>query len=80
MERIVDIGAEGLHVPDKSEIHVLTFTDKRYESIVRFSSQRRKAPAEDPMSWPSSDPDAVFCRTGGDVSLFQTSRLTPHPA
>jgi CRISPR-associated protein Cas2 len=36
------------NLPEKGEIHVLTFTDKQYENIVRFSSQRRKRPRKNP--------------------------------
>ena len=36
------------NLPEKGEIHVLTFTDKQYEGIVRFSSQRRKKPRKNP--------------------------------
>jgi len=36
------------NLPEKGEIHVLTFTDKQYETIVRFSSQRRKQPRKNP--------------------------------
>lgn len=36
------------NLPEKGEIHVLTFTDKQYEGIVRFSSQRRRKPRESP--------------------------------
>lgn len=36
------------HLPEKGEIHILTFTDKQYENIVRFSSQRRKRPRKNP--------------------------------
>lgn len=36
------------NLPEKGEIHVLTFTDKQYEGIVRFSSQRRRRPRENP--------------------------------
>jgi CRISPR-associated protein Cas2 len=32
------------NLPERGDIHVLTFTDKQYENIVRFSSQRRKRP------------------------------------
>ena len=35
-------------LPEKGEVHVLTFTDKQYETIVRFSSQRRKRPRKNP--------------------------------
>lgn len=35
-------------VPEKGDIHVLTFTDRQYEGIVRFSSQRRKRPRKNP--------------------------------
>src|SRR3546814_5826634 len=30
------------NLPEKGDVHVLTFTDRQYENIVRFSSQRRK--------------------------------------
>jgi len=35
-------------LPDKGEVHVLTFTDKQYENIVRFSGQRRRRPKKNP--------------------------------
>jgi CRISPR-associated protein Cas2 len=38
---------EGI-LPEKGEVHVLTFTDKQYEGIVRFSSQRRRRPCKNP--------------------------------
>lgn len=36
------------NLPEKGEIHVLTFTDRQYENIVRFSSQRRKKQRQNP--------------------------------
>lgn len=36
------------NLPEKGDIHVLTFTDRQYENIVRFSSQRRKRPRKSP--------------------------------
>lgn len=36
------------NLPEKGEVHVLTFTDKQYEGIVRFSSQRRRKRRENP--------------------------------
>lgn len=36
------------NLPEKGDIHVLTFTDKQYENIVRFSSQRRKRSQKNP--------------------------------
>ncbi len=36
------------NLPEKGEVHVLTFTDRQYEGIVRFSSQRRRRPRENP--------------------------------
>ena len=36
------------NLPERGEVHVLTFTDKQYENIVRFSSQRRRKPRENP--------------------------------
>lgn len=36
------------NLPEKGEVHVLTFTDRQYESIVRFSSQRRKKSRKNP--------------------------------
>ncbi len=36
------------NLPDRGEIHVLTFTDKQYENIVRFSGQRRRRQRKNP--------------------------------
>ena len=36
------------NLPDQGEVHVLTFTDRQYENIVRFSGQRRKRPRKNP--------------------------------
>lgn len=36
------------NLPEKGEVHVLTFTDRQYEGIVRFSSQRRRRPRQNP--------------------------------
>jgi CRISPR-associated protein Cas2 len=36
------------NLPERGDIHVLTFTDKQYEKIVRFSSQRRQRPRKSP--------------------------------
>ncbi|KKC27463.1 CRISPR-associated endonuclease Cas2 [Sphingomonas sp. SRS2] len=36
------------HLPEKGDVHVLTFTDKQYENIVRFSGQRRKRQTKNP--------------------------------
>jgi CRISPR-associated protein Cas2 len=36
------------NLPEKGEVHVLTFTDRQYEAIVRFSSQRRRKPRRNP--------------------------------
>jgi len=36
------------HLPEKGEIHILTFTDRQYENIVRFSGQRRRRPRKNP--------------------------------
>jgi len=30
------------NLPDKGDIHILSFTDRQYENIVRFSGQRRR--------------------------------------
>lgn len=35
-------------LPDRGDIHVLTFTDRQYENIVRFSGQRRKKQQKNP--------------------------------
>lgn len=42
MRRIED------NLPDTGDIHILTFTDKQYENIVRFSGQRRKRQKKNP--------------------------------
>jgi CRISPR-associated protein Cas2 len=35
-------------LPDNGDVHVLTFTDRQYENIVRFSGQRRRKPKKNP--------------------------------
>jgi CRISPR-associated protein Cas2 len=37
-----------LKLPERGDIHVLTFTDKQYENIVRFSSQSRQRQRKNP--------------------------------
>ena len=36
------------NLPEKGDVHVLSFTDRQYEGIVRFSSQKRKRPRRNP--------------------------------
>ncbi len=36
------------HLPEKGDVHILTFTDRQYENIVRFSSQRRQRIRKNP--------------------------------
>jgi CRISPR-associated protein Cas2 len=36
------------NLPSDGEVHILTFTDKQYENIIRFSGQRRKRPQKNP--------------------------------
>ncbi len=36
------------NLPSQGEVHVLTFTDKQYENIVRFSGQRRRKRRKNP--------------------------------
>ena len=36
------------NLPDRGDVHILTFTDKQYENIVRFSGQRRKRQQKNP--------------------------------
>jgi len=36
------------NLPDRGDINILTFTDKQYENIVRFSGQRRKRQQKNP--------------------------------
>lgn len=36
------------NLPERGEVHVLTFTDRQYENIVRFSGQRRRRPRKNP--------------------------------
>ena len=36
------------NLPERGEIHVLSFTDKQYENIVRFSSQTRQRQRKNP--------------------------------
>ncbi len=36
------------NMPVHGEVHVLTFTDRQYENIVRFSGRRKRAPQKNP--------------------------------
>lgn len=36
------------NLPDKGDIHILSFTDRQYENIVRFSGQRRGRQRKNP--------------------------------
>ena len=36
------------NLPDRGDIHVLTFTDKQYENIVRFNGQSRRGQKKNP--------------------------------
>ena len=36
------------HLPDRGDIHILSFTDRQYENIVRFSGQRRRRRRKNP--------------------------------
>ena len=35
-------------LPDRGDVEVLTFTDRQYENIVRFSGQRRRRQRKNP--------------------------------
>ncbi len=35
-------------MPQRGEVHILNFTDRQYENIVRFSGQRKKRPKKNP--------------------------------
>jgi CRISPR-associated protein Cas2 len=36
------------NLPSRGDVHVLTFTDRQYENIVRFSGQRRRRHRKNP--------------------------------
>ena len=36
------------NMPSQGEVHILTFTDRQYETIIRFSGQRRRKPKKNP--------------------------------
>lgn len=36
------------NLPAQGDVHILTFTDRQYENIVRFSSQRRRKQKKNP--------------------------------
>ncbi|WP_372072243.1 CRISPR-associated endonuclease Cas2 [Tistrella mobilis] len=36
------------NLPSRGEIHILTFTDRQYENIIRFSGQRRRRRRKNP--------------------------------
>ena len=35
-------------LPDRGEVHILSFTDRQYENIVRFSGQSRRRQRKNP--------------------------------
>lgn len=35
-------------LPDRGDVHILSFTDRQYENIVRFSGQRRRRQRKSP--------------------------------
>ncbi len=37
-----------LRLPDRGDVHILSFTDRQYENIVRFSGQSRRKPRKNP--------------------------------
>ncbi|WP_193552297.1 CRISPR-associated endonuclease Cas2 [Oleisolibacter albus] len=36
------------NLPSQGEVHILTFTDRQYENIVRFSGRRRRKQQKNP--------------------------------
>lgn len=36
------------HLPEKGEVHILSFTDRQYENIVRYAGQRRRRTRKNP--------------------------------
>lgn len=36
------------NLPDRGDVHILSFTDRQYENIVRFSGQRRGRKRKNP--------------------------------
>lgn len=36
------------NLPDRGDVHILSFTDRQYENIVRFSGQRRRRQRKNP--------------------------------
>lgn len=36
------------NLPERGDVHVLTFTDRQYENIIRFSGQRRRRARKNP--------------------------------
>ena len=36
------------NLPDKGDVHILGFTDRQYENIIRFSGQARKRSRKNP--------------------------------
>jgi len=36
------------NLPERGEVHILNFTDRQFENIVRFSGQRKKRPIKNP--------------------------------
>ena len=38
----------GANLPEKGDVHILGFTDRQYENIIRFSGQSRKRQRKNP--------------------------------
>lgn len=36
------------HLPEKGEVHILSFTDRQYETIVRYAGQSKRKPRKNP--------------------------------
>lgn len=36
------------NLPDRGDIHILSFTDKQYETIIRYAGQRRRRTRKNP--------------------------------
>lgn len=36
------------NLPQRGDVHILTFTDRQYENIIRFSGQRRRQRRKNP--------------------------------
>ncbi len=68
------------HLPDKGDVHILGFTDRQYENIIRFSGQARKRQQKTPANWPFFDGLGCFSYDRCGHFSISFKRIATHPS